>query len=71
MMTYNGAVVSPCYVPLKGALGDGDAWLSLWSLFERLGAPRALRDLGMPEKRHCQSSSAVHHEPILEPNGSD
>lgn len=47
---YNAAVVPELLAPMSEALGGGPPGEALWELSGRLGAPRALKDIGMPEE---------------------
>ena len=47
-MAYNAAAASWAMARIATALGAADATMGLHDLAGRLGAPRALRDLGMP-----------------------
>lgn len=48
-LQYNAPAVGDAIAALAGALGHADPARALYDLAGRLGAPRALRDLGMPE----------------------
>ena len=56
-VAYNAAATAPAMAALSRALGGDDPATSLFELAGRLGAPRALRDVGMPEdgiERACE-----------------
>lgn len=48
-LQYNAPAVQDAIAALAGALGHDDPARALYDLAGRLGAPRALKDLGMPE----------------------
>jgi alcohol dehydrogenase class IV len=48
-VAYNAPAAAPAMAALSRALGAGDPATRLFELAGRLGAPRALRDIGMPQ----------------------
>jgi alcohol dehydrogenase class IV len=48
-IAYNAPAAGEAIAALSRALGSADPAMALFDLAGRLGAPRALRDIGMPE----------------------
>ena len=49
------------------ALGVADAAQGIYDLIVTIGAPRALKDIGMPEDGLDRAATARHREPVSEP----
>jgi alcohol dehydrogenase class IV len=66
-LRYNAPAVPGAVAALAGALGAADPALALYELGGRLGAPRALRDLGMPESGIDQAVDLALSKPYWNP----
>lgn len=64
---YNAPAVPGAMAALAGALGAEDPALALYELGGKLGAPRALRDLGMPESGIDQAADLALSKPYWNP----
>ena len=66
-VAYNAPAAPAAMARLARALGGGDPAAALFDLAGRLGAPRALRDIGMPEDGLDRAVEARRRQPLLEP----
>lgn len=68
---YNATVAARELAPISDALGGGDAAQALFDLAKRVGAPTALRELGMPEAGIAEAARAAVENPYWNPRGFD
>jgi maleylacetate reductase len=66
-VAYNAAAAPEAMARLARALGGEDAAAALYDLAGRLGAPRALRDIGMPEDGIDRAVEAALANPYWNP----
>lgn len=66
-LRYNAPAVPDAIAALSGALGHADPAMALFELSDRLGAPRALRDLGMPESGIDRATELALANPYWNP----
>ena len=66
-VAYNAPAAPEAMARLARALGGGDAAAGLFDLAGRLGAPRALRDIGMPEDGLDRAVEAAVANPYWNP----
>jgi alcohol dehydrogenase class IV len=64
---YNAPAASGAMARLARALGTGDAARALYDLGGRLGAPRGLREIGMPENGIDRAAEAAMANPYWNP----
>lgn len=64
---FNGRAVPDQLAPLTAALGAEAPGQGLWDLAARLGAPRTLRELGMPEDGIAAAAEAAVANPYWNP----
>ena len=66
-VAYNAPAAPAAMARLAHALGGGDPAAALFDLAGRLGAPRALRDIGMPEDGLDRAVEAAVANPYWNP----
>lgn len=66
-LRYNSPAVPDAVAALAGALGHDDPARALYDLAGRLGAPRALKDLGMPESGIDKAADLALANPYWNP----
>ena len=66
-VAYNAPAAPEAMARLARALGGGDPAAALFDLAGRLGAPRALRDIGMPEDGLDRAVEAAVANPYWNP----
>jgi maleylacetate reductase len=66
-LAYNAAAAPEAVAALARSLGGSDPSLSLFELAGRLGAPRALREIGMPEDGIERASELALKNPYWNP----
>lgn len=66
-LRYNAPAVPVAIAALAGALGNADPARGLYDLAAKLGAPRALRDLGMPESGIDRATDLALSNPYWNP----
>lgn len=70
-LRYNAPAVPGTIAALAGALGNADPARALYDLGAKLGAPRALRDLGMPESGIDRATDLALANPYWNPRPLD
>ncbi len=66
-LAYNAPAVMPALARIERALGGPDAPRRLYELAATVGAPRALRDLGMPESGIAEAAAIAMANPYWNP----
>lgn len=64
---FNGAAAPEAMARVARALGVEDAPAGLWALAGRIGAPRALKDIGMPEDGLDRAAEIATRDPYDNP----
>lgn len=64
---YNAKVVPEALAPIIDVLGGDDPGLALWTFAKSLGAPMALRDLGLAEKDLDRAADLASQNPYWNP----
>ena len=64
---FNASAVPGLLAPVAQALGAGAPGAGLWAFARGLGAPTALRDLGMPEEGIARAAEAATANPYWNP----
>ncbi len=70
-VAYNAPAVPDAMARIARALGQSDAAQALYELAGRLGAPRALRDIGMPEDGIDRAADLAVKNPYWNPQPID
>ena len=68
---FNAAAAGDLLEPVSNALNEAAAGPGLFGLAERLGAPTALRDLGMPEAGIAHAADLAMSSPYWNPRPLD
>jgi maleylacetate reductase len=66
-LAYNAVAVPEALARIERALGGADAPLRLYELARKVGAPRGLRDLGMPEAGISEAADLTMANPYWNP----
>ena len=64
---YNAKAASDAMARIAGALGAEEAAVGIFDLLQRIGAPTALKDLGMPEDGIDKAAEAIVAQPYFNP----
>jgi maleylacetate reductase len=70
-VAYNARATRPSMERIAGALGASDAATGLYDLARRIGAKRALRDIGMPESGIARAAEMALASPYWNPRPLD
>ncbi len=66
-VAYNTAAAPEAMAAIRRALGTGDAARGLYDLAGKIGAKRALRDIGMPQDGIARAAEAAMKNPYFNP----